>query len=182
MWPSVPSSLVLGLLPIVVVSCTGGDPLPPANGGSIELAFSDTSGSNVDTSPVPATDLGLVFKMPETQTRVFGVFANEPAGNGFERKVWQLELALIGDVTAGATYTIGTTTLGSATLGYEESPEGGFLDWDATSGTITVDSLSGSGATLSFSAIPMAPSTDGSGNQATGTFLLDGTITFDSID
>jgi len=177
-------SMVLGILSVLVASCTDdSEPNPPAQGGSAELTFAGISGSNLDTNPLPPTDVGLVFRDPASQTRVIGVFAYELQLDGFKRKSWQLALSISGDPVAGATYTIATPSSGSATLEYDESPaSGGFRSWEATGGSIAVESLSGSQATFSLSSIPMVVSTGGSGNGATGTFALSGTITVDNIE
>ena len=179
------AALVLAMLPIVVPSCTDeGEQPPPALGGAAELTFAGTSGSNLDTSPLPPTEVGVVFKDAASHTRVIGVFAFEPEVDGFRRKAWQLALSIVGDPVAGATYTIATAPgSGSATLKYEQLPTpGSWLSWTATAGSISVESVSGTTATFSFTSIPMVPTTGGSGNEATGNFTFSGTITVDNVD
>jgi len=177
------SSLALAILAIVVPSCTD-DSEPPAVGGAADFTFAGTSGSNLDPSPLPPTEVGVVFKDAASHTRVIGVFAFEPEVDGFRRKAWQLALSIVGDPVAGATYTIGTAPgSGSATLGYEQLPTpGSWLSWNATAGSISVESVSGTTATFSFTSIPMVPTTGGSGNEATGNFTFSGTITVDNVD
>lgn len=172
--------LLLAVLPIVISACTDDQQdNPPAKGGAVDLRFAGNSGSNLDTSPLPPSIVGVFFTDEATHTRVIGVFGDEPAVNGFQRKAWQVALPIMGDPVAGATYTIGS----SARLTYDQFPtEGSWLSWTGTGGTISVDSISGTTATFSFSSIPMAPTTDGSGNQGTGTFTFSGTITVDDID
>ena len=180
------SSLLLAVLPIVVAACTDvRQDNPPAQGGAADLTFAGTSGSNLETSPLPPTDVGVVFSDAVSHTRVIGVFAYEPEVDGFRRKTWQLAVSIMGDPVAGATYTIATTapSSGSATLVYDQLPTpGSWLSWDATGGSISVESVSGTSATFSFASVPMVPNTGGSGNEATGTFTFSGTITVDNID
>ncbi len=176
--------LLLAIVPIVVPSCTNSKGNPPAQGGAAELTFAGTSGSNLDTSPLPPTDVGVIAADAASHTRVIGVFAYEPEGSGFQRKAWQLALTIIGDPVAGAVYTIASApSSGSAALEYEQIPtDSSWLSWDALGGSISVESVSGTTATFSFSSIPMVPTTTGSGNQATGTFTFSGTIPVDNID
>jgi hypothetical protein len=181
---SATSLLLLAMVAVVVPACTDdGEQNPPAHGGAADFTFAGNSGSNLDTSPLPPTDVGVVFADPASQTRVIGVFAFEPQLDGYRRKAWQLALSIAGDPVAGASYTIGSApNTGSATLMYDQFPtEGSWLSWQATAGTMTVDSVSGTTATFSFSSIPMVPTTAGSGNQATGSFTFSGTITVDNI-
>ncbi len=176
---SLASLVVWAGLPLLVTSCTDSKSSPPAQGGAAELTFAGESGSNLDTSPLPATNVGLVAQDAASHTRVIGVFAYEPAGSGFQRKDWQLALTIIGDPVAGGAYTIGS---GSAVVEYDQYPtSGSWLSWQASGGSISVESVSGTKATFSLSSIPMAPTTGGSGNEATGTFTFGGTIEVDNL-
>jgi len=177
------SFLLLATLPIVVPACTDNSHANTAQGGAVELTFAGNSNSNVDTSPLPATDVGVVSADPASHTRVIGVFAYEPEANGFQRKAWQLALTIVGDPVAGAVYTTASVpSSGSAALEYDQLPtSGSSLGWNATGGSISVESVSGTTVTFSFSSIPMAPTTGGSGNAATGTFTFSGTIKIDNL-
>src|SRR5512139_4064676 len=146
------TSLLFVLLPVVVASCT--DEPPAADGGRVDLELSGASASNVDTTPLAPTDVGVVFEDAASHTRVIGVFAFEPASDGFERKAWQLALTIVGDPIPGTIYPIGT----KATLAYDQLPSAGVqLGGEATSGGISVEAASGSSVTFSFSSIMMAP-------------------------
>jgi len=59
---------------------------------------------------------------------------------------------------------------------------GGFREWTAFNGSITVPSRADDAATLTFAGVPFQATPGGSGNQAVGMFTLSGQITIDNIN
>jgi len=169
--------LWFGLLLPAVLACGCSDG-SPVSGGSVELSFSAADQSNVDTNPLPATDVAVIARDQATGAATIGVLALEPVGES-QRKVWQLVLNLGSEPTEGKVYDLSAE---DATLAYQESPGEGFREWTATAGSITVESRSGSTATFAFGPASMDVATGGTGNGATGTFELSGQVTVDDLD
>ncbi len=165
------------LLAAILAWGCGGD--AGVNGGDANIELSAVDQSNVDTSPLPPTDVAVISKDETTGAVLIGVLALEPAGES-QRKAWQLTLTLGSEPTQGKAYDL---SAGDAVLAYQENPsEGGFREWVATAGSVTVESRSGTSATLAFGPASMAVSIGGTGNAATGTFTLSGKVTVDDLE
>ena len=163
-----------------------GDDAAPATGGSADISFASSSGSNLNTSPIAATDVGVVAKDAASQSWLIGVFGYQPTSGGAETKMWQLTLTLKGDPVTGGSYAVAATapaSPGSARIDYEQYPAAGSSRaWTATGGTVSVTSVVNRKATFSITSLPFAVSAGGTGNEATGTFEMSGTVTVDDLD
>lgn len=175
-------SMLRSLLLLPLIACTGG---PVAvNGGAVELDVNANT-SNLSASRPDATDIATIGS--GAQGVVLGVLAYEGTGD-VRHKRWQLVIRLGSLPAAGDTYVIGSpaTDLPLApkggTLLFDEQVVDGFRAWGSTGGELTIESRSGTRAELRWSAVPMAFTPNGTGNSATGTFELAGSVTVDDIE
>jgi hypothetical protein len=121
--------------------------------------------------------------------REVGAFSYGPLQNGFQMKLWQLDIGFGSTVVAGQTFMVvtapasGAATTGLATISLEEDPaSGGFREWAAGGGSVQVLSLVGDTAALAVTATRFQPTTGGSGNGATSSFALTGQITAENVN
>jgi hypothetical protein len=121
--------------------------------------------------------------------REVGAFSFGPPQNGFQMKLWQLDIRFGSAVMTDQTFTVvgafapGADSTGLAAVSVEELPtSGGFNEWDAAGGSVKVLSLLGDTATLAVTATGFQPAIGGSGNGATGSFTLTGQITVDDVN
>lgn len=147
-------------------------------GGEVKVSFDDASSANLSRDRPPATDvIGY-------EGRLLGALAFVADGQRFMAKRWQVQIGLTSTPSAaGQTFMLGAVPVAAsavARLTYQETPpEGGFREWTATSGVLTVTRVEGRTVGVAFTSVPMQPSMGGSGNSAVGTFTLSGELTVD---
>jgi hypothetical protein len=155
-------------------------------GGSGHLEVRVTQAANVGGEPGDVTAVVVEAHDRATGTLVMGAIKSEPEKDGFWVKRWQVMMTVIGEPSAGRSYTLGAAAAaasGNGSLTYDELPAGGqYRAWKATGGAVVVSSMAGRSATFAFTGLPMAPSEGGTGNEAQGTFELSGTLTVDDLD
>jgi hypothetical protein len=168
---------------LAAVGCGGGSSGTSAVGGHASFSISAGAGSNVSLDPPPVT---LVVGY---EGREVGAFSFGPAQDGFQKKLWQLDIRFGSTVAAGQTFMIvmtpptGADTTGLATVTMlEEPPSGAFREWAAGGGSVEVVSRAGDTAALKVNATGFQPTTGGSGNEASGTFALMGQITVENVN
>jgi hypothetical protein len=167
---------------LIVTGCGGAGGMS-ALGGHASFTVSAAAGSNVSLEPPPVTVvLGY-------EGREIGAFSYGPPQNGFQMKLWQLEIGFGAIVMAGQTFVVGpvppagadTTML--ATVSLEEDPaSGGFREWAASGGSVQILSRVGDTAVVALTATGFQPTTGGSGNGATGSFTLTGQLTVENVN
>lgn len=178
------SQLVLLACPIAIALAGCGSDAQPAAGGAAQIGFSGASGSNVALSHIPASAVFVAGRDDSTGGLSVGVTGDQPEGGGSSRKEWQLIVGFVGAPQTGRVYALKENSGddGTGAIDFQESPAaGGFRDWISVAGSLTVKEIVGTKLTVDFDKVPMQPSTGGSGNEATGTFELSGSITIDDV-
>jgi hypothetical protein len=167
---------------LVAAGCSGGGGTSTL-GGHASFSISAQSGSNVSLEPPPVT------AVVGYEGREVGAFSFGPPQNGFQMKLWQLDITFGSTVVAGKTFMVvtaaapGSDTSELANLSVEEDPaSGGFREWAAAGGSVQVPSRIGDMATLDVTASGFQPTTGGSGNDAIGSFTLTGQITVENVN
>src|SRR5450432_1900322 len=167
---------------LVATGCGGGGGMS-ALGGHASFSISAAAGSNVSLEPPPVT------MVVGYEGREVGAFSFGPPQNGFQMKLWQLDIGFGSTVMAGHTFMVvtapatGADTTALATLSLQEDPaSGGFREWAAAGGSVLVVSRVGDTAALTVTATGFQPTTGGSGNGATGSFMLTGQITVENVN
>lgn len=161
----------------------GGEPSPAA-AGATRLTFGALAGANVTSTPIegsaptvkasytPATGTGPgAFDRLDVEVRV-GLFT--PSNRGIVFTLWCRKPA------AGTAWNVVPPRVvdcaGPEAHGHLDQLEASsFSAWKMTGGTITMTSLAGAQATLTFAGVTFAPA-DESAKEAKGTFALDGTL------
>jgi hypothetical protein len=168
---------------LVALGCGGGGGGVSALGGQASFSISAAGGSNVSLEPPPVT------AVVGYEGREVGAFSFGPPQNGFQMKLWQLDIAFGSTVMTGQTFMVvaapapGADTTGLVTISLEEDPaSGGFREWAAGGGSVQVRSRIGDTAALAVIATGFQPTTGGSGNEATGSFTLTGQITVENVN
>jgi hypothetical protein len=167
---------------LIVAGCGGGGGMS-ALGGHASFAVSAAAGSNVSLDPPPVT---LVVGY---EGREVGAFSYGPPQDGFQMKLWQLDIGFGAIVMAGQTFVVvaapatGADTTMLATISLQEDPaSGGFREWAASGGSVQILSRVGDTAAVALTATGFQPTTGGSGNEATGSFTLTGQITVENVN
>jgi hypothetical protein len=167
---------------LVATGC-GGSGGTSALGGHASFSISAAADSNVSPTAPPVT---MVVGYEGLEV---GAFSYGPPQNGFQMKLWQLDIRFGSTVMAGQTFVVGPApapgadTTGLATISLEENPaSGGFREWAAGGGSVQVLSLVGGTAALAVTATGFQPTAGGSGNDAAGSFTLTGQITVENVN
>jgi hypothetical protein len=154
-----------------------------ALGGHASFSISAAAGANVALEPPPVT---LVVGY---EGREVGAFSFGPPQNGFQTKLWGLDIRFGSTVMAGQTFMVvtapapGADSTGLATIYLQEAPaSGGFREWTSAGGSVQILSRVGDIAALAVAATGFQPATGGSGNAATGSFALTGQITVENVN
>jgi hypothetical protein len=171
---------------LVAAGCDGGGGGGgmSALGGHASFSISAAMGSNVLLAPPPVT------MVVGYEGREVGAFSFGPPENGFQKKLWQLDIRFGSTVmAAGQTFMVvtapapGVDATGLAVVSLqEELASGGFREWAADGGSVQVVSRVGDTAVLAVTATGFQPTTGGSGNEATGSFTLTGQITIENVN
>jgi hypothetical protein len=167
---------------LIVTGCGGAGGMS-ALGGHASFTVNAVAGSNVSLEPPPVT------VVVGYEGREVGAFSYGPPQNGFQMKLWQLEIGFGATVMAGQTFFVATAPVAGAdttmlaTIALQEDPaSGGFREWAASGGSVQILSRVGDTAAVALTATGFQPTTGGSGNEATGSFTLTGQITVANVN
>lgn len=156
-------------------------PVPECGGGTLDATFTAAATSNADTTAFTATKVrgnalnagangssftfvGTLCQLSATGNRTITIKVSQP-------------------LTAGTTYTLSNGSAGQNFIQYLESTTTNDQtvekSWTATTGTLTVQSLTGQSVTFRIQNANLTPDPDFFASNASGTFTLNvtGTVT-----
>ncbi len=149
---------------------------PAASNGTLDLTFSNPSGTNADTSAFHASS--AMGGLSQGSFSVFTIAGFVQAGGNL--RTAQIVLTTSGGPQPGTTYTIGGDSANSLTFTQQPlsaAAAGTASGWGATSGSFIVDSVTGKTYNLRLVNVTMSTLADDPRNTATGSYTLNGTAT-----